>query len=425
MIDRWKVAKQRIIKNLLGGQLIQEFPEEVQFELDDNAKWSRLNSFLETVKDIYHNDELFLFLVENSQDFYSNILSKDYKIFNKTIKKGTKILKAFKYFETDKEALRILQDLASRLIQENKVIGKLCISVHPLDFLSSSENTYNWRSCHALDGDYCAGNLSYITDSSTFICYLKGADNVKLPLFPDSVPWNSKKWRVLIHVDSWGDFMVAGRQYPFHSDYGLDKIKDMINESFTKDNMWHSEKVFEQWNNQYITNWINGDELYYRYFAHRYELIPLEDMVLESEGSMNYNDVLNSTCYTKPYYIFNKRATCYGYNINAIEVGSPVYCVHCGEKVTNSATMLCDNCEVEFGHLDNDDFVHCSCCDRRMALDDGCAVGEDIVCPECFEKECFMCPDCGEYDFNSESHWCEEIEDYICTTCYETRQEEK
>jgi hypothetical protein len=218
--------------------------------------------------------------------------------------------------------------------------------------------------------------------------------------------------------------MVAGRQYPFHSDCGLAYIKDMINECLVT-HYYYDTNYFDHWNNQYITNWVNGDELYCRYFAHRYELISLEDMVVEGEGSMNYNDVLNSTCYTRPYYIFNRRASWYGHDITKIEVGSPVYCVHCGERVTNSATMLCDECEINYGHLDNEDFVHCSCCDRRMAFDDSYTVGEEVVCQECFKTECFECADCGEYDFNTAAHWCEEIEDYICTACYEARQEER
>ena len=89
--------------------------------------------------------------------------------------------------------------------------GDFCISIHPLDFLTSSVNTYNWRSCHALDGEYRAGNLSYMVDKSTIICYLKGANNAKLPMFPDDVPWNSKKWRVLIYVSDYWDLLFAGR----------------------------------------------------------------------------------------------------------------------------------------------------------------------------------------------------------------------
>ena len=111
------------------------------------------------------------------------------------------------------------------MIQENSITGTLCFSVHPLDYLSISENTYNWASCHSLDGDYRAGNLSYMLDSSTIVCYLRGANNVKLPLFPDDVPWNSKKWRVLLFFSDKQDIIFAGRQYPFTSNNGLDEVR--------------------------------------------------------------------------------------------------------------------------------------------------------------------------------------------------------
>ena len=71
--------------------------------------------------------------------------------------------------------------------------------MHPLDYLSLSENTYNWRSCHSLDGEYRAGNLSYMMDKSTVICYLKSNDDVILSNFGPEVKWNSKKWRVLLY----------------------------------------------------------------------------------------------------------------------------------------------------------------------------------------------------------------------------------
>jgi hypothetical protein len=55
-----------------------------------------------------------------------------------------KLAKAFKFFTDSKTVLYDLQNRASQIIQEDKVEGTLCLSVHPLDFLSSSMNTYNW-----------------------------------------------------------------------------------------------------------------------------------------------------------------------------------------------------------------------------------------------------------------------------------------
>ena len=90
-----------------------------------------------------------------------------------------KLVRAFKFFETDKELLNEIQSVASMIIQEDKIEGTLCLSVHPLDFISSSENTHNWRSCHALDGEYRAGNLSYMLDKTTVMCYLNSIKEEK------------------------------------------------------------------------------------------------------------------------------------------------------------------------------------------------------------------------------------------------------
>lgn len=129
--------------------------------------------------------ELADFIDKQSDGFFSNITVEDFTTNSgKTIKKGTKLVKSFKYFIPESRRLEDIQNEASRIIQEDKIEGTFCLSVHPLDFLSSSETTYNWRSCHSLDGDYRAGNLSYIMDKSTIVCYLKGDKNEKLPRFP-------------------------------------------------------------------------------------------------------------------------------------------------------------------------------------------------------------------------------------------------
>lgn len=45
-----------------------------------------------------------------------------------------KLVKAFKYFEENSRSLEDIQNYASRIIQEDKIEGTLCFSVHPLDF---------------------------------------------------------------------------------------------------------------------------------------------------------------------------------------------------------------------------------------------------------------------------------------------------
>ena len=58
--------------------------------------------------------------------FFDNKVVEEYVTeLNEIITKDTKLIKAFKYFIKDKEILNDLQSRASRIIQENKVEGKL------------------------------------------------------------------------------------------------------------------------------------------------------------------------------------------------------------------------------------------------------------------------------------------------------------
>ena len=187
IVSNWAKNKAKFYRQF-GDKLIYE-TELLEFGLDDKAKQLQFHDFVTQIENI--NMDLALFLSIRMEDFFNGHLLETYECEDFSIPKGSKMIKAFKYFINNEDTLSELQELASRLIQENKIKGHLCFSIHPLDFLSSSENTYNWRSCHSLDGEYASGNLSYMQDECTVMCYIKTSDNEKLPNFPDNILWNS------------------------------------------------------------------------------------------------------------------------------------------------------------------------------------------------------------------------------------------
>ena len=164
LIQKWYENKKRFI-DLMYGKLIWETAQDVTFEIPEANRKGMVSDLAERFDNAYGNGPLADFVFETRADFFNNILSTHYRVNEDLIiPKGSKIIKAFKYFEPDKEKLVAMQNEASLLVQNAKITGKFCISVHPLDYLSSSENQYNWRSCHALDGEYRSGNLSYMVD---------------------------------------------------------------------------------------------------------------------------------------------------------------------------------------------------------------------------------------------------------------------
>lgn len=425
LFDVWEESKSKFIERF--GGLIYEWPEPIEFTMDLYTKQIKICDFVDFIDNFYRNRQLATFIEMNAETFFDNKVSNT---CGQDIPKGMKLLKAFKYFESDKDRLRDLQDAASTYIQQKSVKGTLCFSVHPLDFLSSSENTYNWRSCHALDGEYRAGNLSYMCDKTTFMVYLRGADGVHLDAF-GNVKWNSKRWRMLIHESEGSDVLFAGRQYPFSSPDGADIVLNIYN------NLFNSYRKFGTWSKNYIESYTTEDNLFSMDLNNRYAIIdrvlyPLEKIVRQDPYGMNYNDILCSTCYTKPLY--SVRYDCFGKNFDhllekPIHIGAPVRCLHCNSDfITDAETMRCNECEISFGYEENEVYGSCSCCGHRIYLDDAHYIGTDDepVCDECFNKYCFYCYDCGDAYFTDTDGMNVEIEEgeyeLVCPHCYRSRR---
>lgn len=418
LFEKWWEAKRDFIE-CWQGQLVLEMPYKIAFELSQKDKDARLDDFISSVSVMFDNEPLAQFIEDNRKGFFQNrVVSSWYNTENGIdIPEGMKLLKAFKYFEEDDIALKDLQTQASMIIQEDKVEGYLCFSVHPLDFLSSSENTYNWRSCHALDGDYRAGNLSYMTDKSTVMCYLRGANGVKLPNFPPDVPWNSKKWRMLLFFSEHWDVIFAGRQYPFFSRNALDFIMERLKYYHMCGGCW------SQWHNDQLTTFNynqdndDGGYLLWPYICIANELFKLTDIVKDGKESLHFNDLLKSSCY-KPYYIY-KLYRPFG-NIPQVNVGASAPCVHCGQKpVVASDTMLCLDCELDFGSSEDEQFGYCDCCERRIRIDDGHFIDAygQLVCDWCYDTMIKQCEACGNDYYNDEIIYDKPTHSYRCHHC--------
>ena len=418
LFDTWYKAKREIINEILGGQLIYQFPTVVEFTLSDEMKRSRAMEFSDFVYDSFENVELSRFLDLNLDSFFDN---KVIDSGDTNIPKGMKLIKAFKYFEKNPTKLCVIQNMASNLVQENKIRGYLCLSVHPLDFLSSSENNHQWRSCHSLDGDYRAGNLSYMTDKSTFMAYLKAENgDVILNGFGPEVKWNSKKWRMLLHMSEQNNLIFAGRQYPFSSKVGMDMVLQMIKETETCDWLqWHD------WSDDYIkevkTYQNSSFSLMERYLYLNNGVVPLKQIVKKGKNSLNYNDLLDSSVYRYPYYTIKSFAV-----PNEVTLGGLVYCLECEkELITMEGTMRCVDCELEFGTEINDEIRLCDCCGSRVLYDDITVVEPygDYVCPQCYETHCFVCAQCNEVFYKDDEIYSEKLDDWVCRNCFHDMKE--
>ena len=362
LFEQWWKNKERFRKRF-GPSLIKNLGH-VEFHLSDKEKESLINQFLELAGCELADTQwanFQQFIQSNEASFFDNIVSCVTLPGYADFKLGMKLVKAFKFFINDPMVLRRLQEYASSIIQKEKMSGDFCVSIHPLDFLTSSVNTYNWRSCHALDGEYRAGNLSYMADNVTFMCYIKGEAKLQYPFLPNGITWNSKKWRMFVYIDPTDQMCFLGRQYP----YALSHIDELIHDKILP----ASPLTWTPFTDSYVSSFHTEDDilpLSKKYYClercHGLELFPLRTLVRDTNphDPLHFNDLLFSHCY-KPMYSSRYVSHCLYHDDNndvpLLEVGADVKCMHCGQDYiyAESNSMLCKDCAIDMEVIDPPD----------------------------------------------------------------------
>ena len=386
---KWEQNKKKWL-DMWGGPML-EIPQPITFSLNQRSKEKEIFEFCDWLERKYRVYDLSDFVWAVRQSFFKNKVPNTYTEdgYPKEIKAGMKITKAFKYFIDDKDKLEEIRTEASRIIQKDKVSGTLVFSVHPLDYLSISETTYNWRSCHAMDGDYRLGNLNYMTDACTVVCYIKDSSGskYKLPNFPDSVPWNSKKWRALFYI---GDgATIASRQYPF----AVQDVFPIID-----------HELSQSWN---TTGFTLGAGLWVT--------DTISDMQMQTVNAPHtgqFNDTLMSNSYLD---IWHK-----GWADKPIVVGEPIHCLHCGKEYPAGAdTFLCFNCECNYGTQAREDIFVCDCCGYRKSIGELYQTQDgSFICEQCMQEETVICANCGGRIFYDLATYSLKQDSFYCSDCW-------
>lgn len=384
LLQEWEKNKKHFI-DLFGG-LIYECPNEVSISLSASTKRKNAKDFCSWVEEEFPFadagiEALANFIYDMGEALYENTVPFDYVFFDedsgyeKTIPAGAKITKAFKNFVKDKEILIDIQNEASRIIQQDKIAGTLCFSVHPFDFLSISDNLSGWQTCHNMfAGDYRTGNLSYLLDKSTFVCYIKAKDDVQLPTFPMGLRWNNKKWRVLMHANEEHTLFMMGRQYPFAAEALEEEVRMAIS-CLTAGtySQWQEEKTLKD----KFDNIIGG--LYWV----KHDFVTLSSIIKTEPMALNYQDIRFSKVRPKLMRSFGL------YPYHEMYVGANVKCLCCGDHlVTSNCDILCAECSDD-ARYEN---ITCECCHKQIEdINDTFMITTNkrnirkLYCKDCYE----------------------------------------
>lgn len=258
-----------------------------------------------------------------------------------------------------KKHIKQLENLMSLNI--NKTISSnIILSIHPLDFMTMSDNDSNWTSCMSWRdfGSYRSGTVEMMNSASIIIAYSKAEKSMNLLEGSDKYKWNNKTWRELFIVTK--DFIYPIKGYPYHSkefeEFVITKIAELGEKNC---GFKYREDFCKGVSPLFLTNNMYNDTTY----RISEEIGKLSMNLTEEEVkeiSFNYSGdfvgaVSGDIAYLDPDYETGLLA-------NATDC--PYYkCPHCGEIITYDTVSwndydgeyVCDNCYTEIEYEEEDE----------------------------------------------------------------------
>lgn len=283
----------------------------------------------------------------------------------KTMRLLRKVCKEFG-MEEDFEQFRLAHSMH---LNQKKLQGTLCISIHPLDYMTMSDNANGWGSCMSWreDGDYRGGTVEMMNSPCVVVAYLKSNDK---KLTWDDKEWNSKLWRTLVVVTPKVITTVKG--YPYQHEI-------LAKETVT----WLKELAESNlaWNFPYPCQEI---------FHSRKTYIGEKPYCFDFSTNRMYND-------------FGTVAH-YGYISSVAEQAEHIcysgdsQCVVCGDITTDfydGNFVVCNTCcDMSGGH-----YINCEECGDSIYEEDVYWVEDTPLCGYCFNEYAAECALSGEYYF--------------------------
>lgn len=297
-------------------------------------------------------------LAENRISYDMEINDWKFTKGTKTIKIIAKIAKSLKIgLEPDENGISDLEYFRRRhslALNTKKLFGNLCLSIHPLDYMTMSDNSNGWSSCMSWEeaGEYRMGTVEMMNSPCVVVAYLASEDET-LPIA--GYNWNSKKWRSLFIVDP--NFIANVKAYPYQND------------NLTKEVMKKLAK---------LADWLPQEPTKYSVYNESDEVSRINDKLVKLYFSTNkmYNDFVSTTSFLliNPEYSESELIdTDYNYSGES-------ECMACGStNVSREDTLLCEVC---------DPSSCCMYCGEYTSEDELITLGNGTeVCNYCYNEE--------------------------------------
>lgn len=329
-----------------NGQFSQEFVEVFIRSFSDSENLA-LNRFRDT------------FDLKNNQVFRcKDLTGREFELAL-----GSKMMKVWKKVAAAVGGVDGLQDAInkhSEILNGTRMKGTLCLSIHPLDFLTMSDNNLDWHSCLSIEeeGEFRQGVMEMMNSPYVVIAYVESASS---PMSIRGYNWNSKKFRSLYIVTE--EIICNIKGYPFRNT-DIDKI--VVD--------WLRDLTAEHWN----IEWTEQQDF----------CMPSNPYDLHFYTDIMYNDcyLLHKKCkenagahigYINAALADTKYTYCLNYSgDNQCMICGCINSIDCNDE----SALACPKClGAEF----------CERCGNYIFSDDTAAwIDDKLICEDCLNREC-------------------------------------
>ena len=431
ILREWNKSKQTLF-NIFGEKLMLE--KEIQVEDGDNKKIREINNYLNstnpgtdfinsvrklfTFNGTYFEDSYATYNLTQAKQLFTNRVAKEFSYRNKDDKvikvpEGAKVMRVLQKIakEFDLPDFEIFRNHISRITEIRKSKIKFTLSIHPLDYMTMSDNANGWESCMNWTqgpGSYRAGTIEMMNSPVVVVAYI-----TTKPYYPanTSIEWTSKSWRELIIVHP--NTICSVKSYPY---YNIAFDKALVN--------WLADLVEEK------TEWRYNRKKPQENLESCSDIKAWQDkedkdnyFLLHFETNEMYNDFGN----TDNYGIFSINPPDNKYHTSTINYSGLMTCMCCGENgywSDDTETVICEDCEPS---------IYCCCCDERVNINDAIEVDGEWVCEDCYNDlhRCMCCEDAHFEDdltlmfvghIDNQTINIDYDEHYICSECLANKE---
>ena len=251
---------------------------------DARFKLSDLLSLDVLTTNIYDDET---FVIPNPQD-----ITKPIKVMKgaKASKMIGKIAKAYSIPHFEEFRLKHSQALNQKTLH-----GKLCLSIHPLDYMTMSDNDSGWSSCMSWknNGCYRQGTVEMMNSPMVIVAYLAAKEPMKLIEDKDYL-WSNKKWRELFIVNE--NIISEVKAYPYDNhnitDECLNWLRELANKYYGYEKYTDKIYTFDLGESNYSYKDVKVDphtEIMYNDFSSNHHIIYSKDIEEKSVYSFSYS----------------------------------------------------------------------------------------------------------------------------------------